>query len=337
MLSGQHFYYRTIRRCVTAFGTLFKDIILVKYTNTVNFSEIDRRVIGLSYGGKDNFLTRLLSLPDLPSPVEIVLPTMSFEISSIQYDPTRKLQSQLQNFKKVSGSNSSVYNQYMGVPYNIGFNLEIYVRNVEDGLQIVEQILPYFNPDYTLTMDFVDGMDIKKNVPITLDSVNIDSQYQGDAKSEERILIWTLNFTVQTYFFGPTYTGGIIKTATANTFFYADSSGSAVVLNVANTPLGNFMMGETVYQGTSLPNANAVGEVANWNPSGGTLTLSNIQGKFTTNANVHGALSAGSVNVASVPADTKLASIVVTPNPTTANIGDDFGFTTVITEFPNIT
>jgi hypothetical protein len=337
MLSGAHFYYRHMRRSVTAFGTLFKDIVLVKYTNDVNFKEIDRRVVGLSYGGKDNFMTRLYSAPDLPLPVEIVLPTMSFELLGMEYDSSRKQQSQLQTFNKVSGINNSVRTQYTGVPYNLKFDLQIYARHVEDGLQIVEQILPYFNPEYTLTMDFVDDMSLKRNVPVILDNVIVDSQYQGDAKQEERILIWTLNFTMQTYFYGPITSGGLIKTATANTFFYADGSQSALVLTTANTPFGNFQVGETVYQGNSVPNANATGVVAAWNPSGGQLTISGIQGKFTTNANIHGALSSGSVNVITIPQDTKLVSIVVTPNPPSANLGDDFGFTTSIKEFPNIT
>jgi hypothetical protein len=338
MLSNQQFYYRTIRRCVSAFGTLFKDILILKYTNDGTFTELDRHRVGLSYGGKEAFLTRLQGAPDLPAPIQVKLPTMSFELNTIRYDASRKLQSQIQNFQKVSGNNSSVYNQYTGVPYNLNFNVQIYVRNIEDGLQIIEQILPYFNPDYTLTMDFVDGMSISKNVPIILDSIDLNSEYQGSMAEEVRIVIWTLNFTMQTYLFGPTYTGGIIKQATANTFYYGGAyDTTALVLSTANTPRGNFTLGEAVYQGHDITSANAIGVVANWNYAGGQLAVSSIQGQFKANANAKGALSGASVKVNTVPADVKLVSIVTTPVPNTANIGDDFGFLTTITEFPNIT
>ena len=338
MLSNQHFYYQTVRRNVVTFGTLFKDITLVKY-NADNRSEIDRRVVPLTYAGKENYLNRLLNTPDLPATIEMVLPAMSFELTGLAYDPNRKLQSGLQNFAKVSGSNSSVYNQYVGTPWNLNFALNIYIRNIDDGLQIVEQILPYFNPDYTLTMSFIDEMSIVKNIPVILDTVQMDTQYEGAAEDTERRLVWTLNFTMQTYFYGPVYTGGIIKQATANTFYFADNAAdqSALVLTTANTPLGGFKLGEVVYQGTSLAQANAIGTVSNWNYKSGQLAVTITQGKFVANANVYGALSSGSVEILSVPKDLQLVKDVETIKPATANITDDFGFVTTITEFPKIT
>jgi T4-like virus Myoviridae tail sheath stabiliser len=315
---------------------LFKDIVLVKY-NANTRVEIDRITVPIEYVGKENWLARLYALPNLPAVIEKKLPTMSFEITSLEYDAARKQQTGLQNFNRISGSNSSVNNQYIGVPYNLRFELSIYVRNMEDGLQIVEQILPYFTPNYTLTMDFVDGMGIVKNIPITLDQVSFANQFQGDAKVEERIIIWTLNFNMQTFLFGPTYTGNIIKQATANTFYYGETptANGFIVLTTSNTPFGNFKAGEIVYQGFNIPDANATGTVIAWNAGGFQLAIGNVIGTFVVGSNVKGSSSAASANVLAAPTDALLSTIVVVPNPVTANLGDDFGFTTTITDWPD--
>jgi hypothetical protein len=297
--------------------------------------------VPLVYGGKEDYALRLGSLPDLPAAVDLNLPTIAFSLMGLEYDPQRKLQSQLQNFMKTT-NNTSVNHMYNGVPYNLKFEVSFVVRNIEEGTQIVEQILPWFNPDYTLTMDFVDTMNVVKNVPIILDNVSWVNDYEGTAKDKLRNITWTLNFTMQTYFYGPVYTGGLIKQATANTFYYSEGAGDTISymdLTLANTGLLTYKPGETVYQGHNLPLANAVGVVANFRTSNSTaiLSISNVQGKFTPGINVHGALTNASWNVVAVPADVKLVSIKEVVTPPSANIGDDFGFTTTITEFPNIT
>ncbi len=278
-----------------------------------------------------------MNTPDLPASVEITLPAMSFEIDSLMYDSNRKLQSSLQNFSPGTGS-KPLQTQFNGVPYNLGFELNIYIRNIDDGLQIIEQILPFFTPDYTLSMSFIDTMNITRNVPIILDDVNMSTSYEGDASSEERRLVWTLKFTMQTYLFGPVSQSGLIKTATANTYYYSlgvnDLAG--VVLTTANTPFGNFTIGETVYQGNNLQTANAIATVANWNYSSGQLALTINQGNFIANANVIGVDSFASATVLNVPSQLQLVNDVEVVNPITANIGDDFGFLSYITEFPNI-
>jgi hypothetical protein len=337
MLGFDPFYFQTVRRNVVCFGNIFKDITLIKY-NTTNRTEIDRRTVPLVYTGKENYLTRLATLPSLPAPVEMVLPSMSFIITSMMYDPSRKLQSNLQNFNQQNGSNSAVNTQYMGVPYNLGFELAIYIRNIDDGLQILEQILPFFNPDYTLTMTFVDDMNIVRNVPLLLNNTQIPTEFEGAANETERRLVWTLNFTMQTYLFGPISTGGIIKTATANTIYFSQGANDqeALVLVTSNTPFGNFSLGEIVYQGNSLPTANAVGTVSNWNYQAGSLTVTITSGKFVPNQNVHGTNNNGSVDILSVPQQLILVKDVETFTPANANINSDFGFITTITEFPNI-
>jgi hypothetical protein len=337
VLGFNPYYFQTIRRNVICFGNIFKDITLVKYNNN-NRAEIDRRTVPLTYAGKENYITRLLNTPDLPASVEMVLPGMAFMITSLAYDKSRKLQSNLQNFNQQNGSNTSVNTQYMGVPYNLGFELSIFIRNIDDGLQILEQILPFFNPDYTITMSFVDEMNIVRNVPLILDNVQIPTEFEGSATDTERRLQWTLNFTMQTYLFGPVSSGAIIKTATANTIYFSQGANDqeALVLVTSNTPFGNFTLGEIVYQGTSLPAANAIGSVSNWDYRTGSLTVTITSGVFTPNANVIGTNNNGSVEVLSVPQQLILVTDVETITPTNANIYSDFGFTSTITEFPNI-
>ena len=332
MLSNQHFYYRTIRRNVIAFGTMFKNIQLATYAANT-FTEITRINVPLAYAGKENYLTRLLTNPDLHKQIQILLPKMSFEMVGITYDPKRKLSSFMSTFNNIDGS--SVNQQYSGVPYDMDFELNIYVRNVEDGTQIVEQILPYFNPDYTLTMSFVDQMNITRDIPILLEEIRYDPQYQGPADTTVRILTWTLRFKMKTYFFGPINTGKIIRQATANTLYYATSTTDTMELTL-NAGLGDYQFGEVVYQGSNLPDSKVNATVMAWNPVGSVLTITNVHGSFDANANVIGSITRASHSIDSIsPVAQLLQSIQVTPNPPTANLGDDFGFTEVLHEFPN--
>src|ERR1700747_3522623 len=129
-----HFYHKTIRRCVVAFGNMFNEIVLVKYENG-SFNELSRVTVPLSYSGNENFAQRLYGNPDLPTAVQIKLPRMSFEMMDIAYDPSRKLS--IFNTECGPGANNNVENViYSGAPYNVYFDLDIYVRNIEDGAQI---------------------------------------------------------------------------------------------------------------------------------------------------------------------------------------------------------
>lgn len=324
MLSKNHFYYRTIRRNVIAFGNIFKDIQMVAYDATTQ-AEVTRINVPLTYAGKEDFLTRLLGNPDLHKPTQINLPRMSFEFTNIEYDPSRKLSSFLSSFSKVGGNNSEVYQQYSGVPYNIDFELNIYIRNVEDGTQIVEQILPFFNPDYTVSMSFVDQMDVTKEVPIILQDIKYDPNYQG-SEGTTRILTWTLTFKMKTYFFGPINTGNIIRKSVTNTFVYDDTLDTIFKLNMQQG-FGDYKIGEIVYQGKNLPDANMTASVISWDTASGLLVLSKKQGEFSNIANVIGTSSNASHQIINYsPPAALLDSISLTPNPSSANLGDDFGF-----------
>ena len=163
----------------------------------------------LAYGPTQKFLARLTQQADLNKPVQITLPRMSFEMTSIRYDPSRKA-TVTQSFKASDGQN--LKKVYMPVPYNIGFQLSIMCKLNDDALQIVEQILPYFQPAFTLTVDLVDSIGEKRDIPLNLDEISFKDDYEGDF-STRRSLIYTLNFTAKTYLFGPISdtTDGLIR------------------------------------------------------------------------------------------------------------------------------
>ncbi len=333
MLNQQHFYHKTIRRCVVAFGNIFKDITLVRYDKNTTTEE-ERFIVPLSYAGKENFITRLASNPDLHDPTQVVLPKMSFEMVGLSYDPSRKISSFKNSFNKIPGSSTSVSTQRVGVPYDIDFEVNIYVRNVEDGTQIIEQILPFFTPDYTLSMNYVDGMNISLDVPIILKNVTYDQNWQGAADAATRVLTWTLQFKVKAQFFGPIDTGKIIRKSTANTYFYNDSPADHLYLTLADG-FADYKIGEPIYQnGTSVVDAKATADVVSWDSTGKILLINNLRGSFVSNANIHGSITNADHNVLGIiPKDGLVDTIVITPNPLTANIGDDFGFTETNTEF----
>ena len=214
---GQQFYHETIRKVVVAFGTMFNDIHLVRKDNAGNIQQSMK--VPLAYGPRQKFLVRLREDADLTKAVAVTLPRIGFEISGISYDPTRKL-NRIQKFKKVKGSKSTQLDtQYMPVPYNIEFGLYIMAKQSDDALQIVEQILPYFQPDYTVTVNDNTDMGIRRDVPVVLNSVGYEDTYEGDFTSRTTI-IYSLTFTAKFYLYGPVTSTKVIKTVQADQ--YAD-------------------------------------------------------------------------------------------------------------------
>jgi hypothetical protein len=215
---GTYFYHEILRRTVIAFGTLFNDIhIRHKNSNDGDISDIR---VPLAYGPIQKFLARLEQQPDLNKATQITLPRMSFEMNSIQYDPTRKA-GVTQTFKASDGTN--LKKVFMPVPYNIGFELNILTKLNDDALQIVEQILPFFQPSFNLTIDLIDSIGEKRDISVNLDSVSFQDDYEGDF-STRRSLIYTLQFTAKTYMFGPiaSSTDGLIRKVQVD--YYADTN-----------------------------------------------------------------------------------------------------------------
>ena len=206
---GQQFYHETIRKLVIAFGSLFNSIVLVRKNNNGVITQTMK--VPLAYGPKQKFLARLRQDPNLDNKVSITLPRISFEIGALTYDPTRKL-NRVQKFKKTkSGSNKQLDSQFMPVPYNITFTLSVMSKNSDDSLQIVEQILPYFQPDYTITLKDNVDMDTSRDVPVILNNISYEDSYEGDFASR-RAIIYTLDFTLKFYLYGPVTSSNVIKT-----------------------------------------------------------------------------------------------------------------------------
>lgn len=206
------FYHGTIRKYVVVFGTLFNEVYINRNNSTGEQVQTIR--VPLSYGPKDKFLARIEGDPNLSRPA-MVLPRMTFEISSMSYAPDRKLNTNNKNMRVVPGS-SKVYYQYMQVPYDIGFTLYIMVKNADDGTRIIEQILPYFTPEWTLTVNnLVPELDLNVDLPIVLNNLNMQDTYEGDFNNR-RAIVWTLDFVMKAYLFGPVKKTGLITMANTN-------------------------------------------------------------------------------------------------------------------------
>lgn len=236
MLKNPHFYNRTIRKVVVAFGTIFNDIEIIRFTKDGTAKE--RMRVPLSYGTKEKYITRLSSDPTLTKSIATLVPRMSFSLDGLAYDTSRKQISTLQNLGNISGT--SLNRQYVPVPYNFDFSMSVYVRNTEDGTQILEQILPFFTPDFTVTIDFIEQMDQKYDVPIILNSVNSNVEYEGDMITT-RLITWDLTFTAKAYIWPPVFAGKSIRSVNTsmsiyntNTFLNTNTSNS--LLNIETYP-----------------------------------------------------------------------------------------------------
>lgn len=194
---GNYYYHEIIRKTIIAFGTLFNDIH-IRHADQQGNAVSDIKV-PLAYGPSQKFLARITQQPDLNKPIQITLPRMSFEMTSIAYDSTRK-SSLIQTFKTCDDG-SKVKKVFMPVPYNIGFELNILSKLNDDSLQVLEQILPYFQPHFNLTVDLIESIGEKRDIPIVLDSVSFQDDYEGTFDTR-RALIHTLTFTAKTYLFG---------------------------------------------------------------------------------------------------------------------------------------
>ena len=208
---GTHFYNETIKRAVSIFGTLFNNITLKKTKEDGTVLSITK--VPISYGPKQKFLARLQEEPNLSdnNRSAISLPRLAFELNGFEYDPTRQQNKLIRHSKSdldTDGVNRSY--QYNPAPYNLTFTLSVLAKNMNDALQIVEQILPYFQPEYTVTMKMIDTMTDYRDVPIVLNSVAMNDTYEGGFE-ERRVIEYTLEFTMKLYMFGPVYTGEVIR------------------------------------------------------------------------------------------------------------------------------
>lgn len=209
---GRTWNHDSLRKYIIVFGTVFNDI----YINRLDSNEEIRQTlkVPLTYGPKDKVLARLEQNPEMLNQVGIVLPRISFEMTSLEYDPTRKLNTlnKLTKQSATAGTDDEVKYQYQPVPYDMQFEMNILVKNAEDGTRIVEQIVPYFTPDFTVSVNVVPEVDSARDIPIILNSITSQDQYEGSFE-QRRALIWTLNFTMKGWLYGPTKKSKLIKLA----------------------------------------------------------------------------------------------------------------------------
>ena len=196
----EYFYHEILRRTVIGFGTLFNDIS-IQHTDSSD-NTVSTLKVPLAYGPTQKFLARLEQVADLNKPTQLSLPRMSYEMIGLSYDPTRKVTSTQTFISALSSDKKKPRKTYMPVPYNMAFELSIYTKLNDDMLQIVEQILPYFQPAYTLTVDLVDQIGEKRDIPVVFEGITMSDDYEGNYQTR-RSLIYTLRFTAKTYLFGP--------------------------------------------------------------------------------------------------------------------------------------
>ena len=192
---GTYFYHQTSRKMVVAFGSLFNSIEVRRTDSSDAVTEVIK--IPLSYGPKDKMLVRISQDPSLNPKVALTVPRMGFELTSMTYDGARKLNTMGRNVKK---GTTGLKKQYNPVPYNWDFSLYVFVKNAEDGTQILEQILPFFTPDFTVTMTLISGMTVKMDIPLVLNSVTSEDSYEGDFATR-RSIIWTLSFLMKGFLY----------------------------------------------------------------------------------------------------------------------------------------
>ena len=230
-------YHELIRKTIVAFGTLFNDLYIYRRSSTGKINQ--KMKVPLAYGPKQKFLARIdqdsTRGADNVKTTALTLPRIGFELTGLTYDPGRKL-NRIQKFKKVKGADSkSLSNVYMPVPYNVSFTLFTMAKNSEDALQIVEQILPMFQPDYTVSLNVMPQLDIVRDVPIILNDVTYEDSYDG-AFTERRVLMYTLSFTAKMYLYGPVTSQKIIKRVQVDQYTNTDTTVAKREQRIVVTP-----------------------------------------------------------------------------------------------------
>ena len=224
-----YFYNEILRRTIISFGTLFNNITIEQDNSVLK--------VPLAYGPTQKFLARIEQSPDLNKPTAITLPRMSFEFTGLTYDSTRKVTTTQQFSVKDPNDGTEVKKAFMPVPYNMQFELSVMTKLNDDALQIVEQILPYFQPAYNLTVELVESIKEKRDIPVVLENITMEDDYEGDF-TKRRVLLYTLRFTAKTYLFGPvsSATKDVIKRATVSYLTGTDTSNAERSLTYSVTP-----------------------------------------------------------------------------------------------------
>lgn len=254
---GKKWYHGTVRKYVIAFGSLFNDIYIDRVDSTG--TAVKTIKVPINYGPKERYLARAIQNPDLLRPISLVFPMMAFEITEFRYDSDRKLNTAGRN---TTGSTSTGSLSVMRnpVPYNLGFRLSIICRNSDDALRIVEQILPFFTPSLALSIDAVPEMNAgPTDIPLTLDTVNMDETYEGSFEDKEHV-IWTLDFTLKAWLYGPINTSKVIKESTIN--FYMPDGTTITTASIGTSPVQEHIYVRPGLTANGQPTSNVAESVA---------------------------------------------------------------------------
>ena len=224
---GQTFYHQTIRKYVVLFGTLFNDLNIEKKNSSGNV--VSRQKVPIAYGPKQKFLTRIRQDPNIDRQVAIQLPRMGFEMTSLTYDPIRKLNSVGKIIGRPANTEgrNTLRKMFNPVPYNMDFQLFVFVDNAEDGTQILEQILPFFTPEFNVTINAVSELGIKLDVPISFNSASLEDTFDGEFTAR-RTLIWTLDFFMKGFLYPDIKGGGKIVKSVQVDFHEFDGLGDNI-------------------------------------------------------------------------------------------------------------
>ena len=295
---GTTYYHQTIRKYVAVFGTLFNDINVVRRDASDVIKEQIK--VPIAYSPRDRWILRLRRARGVSGTDEAVamsLPRMGFDLTGITYDGTRKLNTlgQVYSANTVAGT-STLMKQYNPVPYNFDFNLYSMVSNAEDGAQIFEQIVPFFTPEFTVTVNLIPSMNIAPDVTMVLNGVTIEDNYQGDFQSTREI-IWTLTFTMKGYIYPDVKTGSVVKTVIVNLRIPGANEtppAEYIILEDSTTFTTNYLL---LNADAGSPNATGTMKVLN-ESSSAAVGAAGIKSRYT-----------------------------VTPGPGDATANDDFGFT----------
>ena len=328
MLGNAPFYNRTIRKIVVAFGTVFNDIYVVRYTKD-GLTAKETIKVPLNWGAKEKYVTRLTSDPTLTKSIATTLPRISFDMTGMSYDSSRKLPSTMRNFS--ANNATSIKSQFVSVPYNFDFSLSIYVRNTEDGTQILEQILPFFTPDFSVTVDFIPSMEPKYDMPIILNSVSNEVDYEGEMMTT-RMIIWNLEFTAKGHIWPPVKTGKVITSANTNIFIEPNSLlEQQVYVDFANG-VGRFSDSESI----RVKDKNVYGKVAYFsNANNGILVVQSLNEYLQVGDVVRGDFTGATFTIQTTDKSPLIETTINTkPKPLTAEPDDEFGFSETRTDGP---
>ena len=297
---GTTYYHQTIRKYVAVFGTLFNDINVVRRDASDVIKEQIK--VPIAYSPRDRWILRLRRARGVSGTDEAVamsLPRMGFDLTGITYDGTRKLNTLGQVYSaNTAAGTSTLMKQYNPVPYNFDFSLYSMVSNAEDGAQIFEQIVPFFTPEFTVTVNLIPSMNIAPDVTMVLGGVTIEDNYQGDFQSTREI-IWTLTFTMKGYIYPDVKTGSVVKTVIVNLRMPGDvdsdvSEPEYIITEDSTTFSTNYLLLDA---DAGSPNATGLMKVLN-ESSSEAVGAAGIKSRYT-----------------------------VTPGPGDATANDDFGFT----------